>query len=61
MAAWGYNNQGELGNNSTTGSSVPVPVTTTGALAGKTVVAISTGEYHSLALCSGRHGGRVGF
>jgi uncharacterized repeat protein (TIGR03803 family) len=54
VAAWGYNGFGELGNNSTTSSSVPVAVTTTmgTALAGKTVVAIAAGNNHSLALCS---------
>ena len=53
MAAWGYNNYGQLGNNSTGGNySVPVLVTQTGALAGKTVVSVAAGSYHSLALCS---------
>ncbi len=52
VAAWGDNEYGQLGNSSTTDSSVPVAVTTSGALAGKTVVAISAGYYHSLALCS---------
>ena len=52
VAAWGYNNSGELGDGTTTNSSVPVAVTTTGLLAGKTVVAISAGYSHSLALCS---------
>ncbi len=53
LAAWGYNLYGQLGNNSTTNSSVPVTVTTSGtALAGKTVVAVSAGQYHSMALCS---------
>jgi len=52
LAAWGYNNHGQLGNNSTTNSSVPVLVTNTGVLAGKTVIAIAAGYWHSLALCS---------
>ena len=52
VAAWGRNTYGQLGNNSTTGSSVPVTVTTTGALAGKTVIALAAGDTHSLALCS---------
>ncbi|CAN5903682.1 hypothetical protein BH11VER1_BH11VER1_42150 [soil metagenome] len=52
MAAWGYNSNGQLGNNSTTDSSVPVAVTTTGVLAGKTVVEVAAGSSHSLALCS---------
>jgi|GEM_PF-641641 len=53
LAAWGYNAFGQLGNNSTTNSPTPVLVSTAGpALAGKTVVAIAAGFYHSLALCS---------
>ncbi len=52
IAAWGRNQEGQLGNNSTTNSSVPVLVTQNGVLAGKTVVAVSAGSIHSLALCS---------
>ena len=52
VAAWGANNYGQLGNNSTTMSKVPIAVVQTGVLAGKRVVAISAGMYHSLALCS---------
>ncbi|MFZ2278444.1 MAG: hypothetical protein WAW39_11615 [Prosthecobacter sp.] len=53
VAAWGYNNYGQLGNNSTTQSTVPTAVVTAGTpLAGKTVIAVSAGDSHSLALCS---------
>ncbi len=52
LAAWGYNSGGELGNNSTTASSVPVLVNQTGVLAGKTVVSVAAGFCYSLALCS---------
>lgn len=52
VAAWGWNAAGQLGNNSSSTSRVPVAVTTTGLLAGKTVIAISAGNGHSLALCS---------
>ena len=53
VVSWGLNANGQLGNNSTTQSTVPVAVTTSsGALAGKTVVSISAGASHSLALCS---------
>ncbi len=54
LLAWGSNSIGQLGNNSTTNSSVPVPVSvpTTGVLSGKTVVAVSVGDRHSVALCS---------
>jgi alpha-tubulin suppressor-like RCC1 family protein len=52
LAAWGWNSYGQLGNNSTTDSTVPVAVTASGALANKTVIAIAAGTFHSLALCS---------
>lgn len=53
VATWGSNWQGVLGNNSSASQSlVPVAVTSSGALAGKTVVALSLGHYHVLALCS---------
>ncbi len=48
--AWGLNTYGQLGNNSTTASNVPVAVDMMGALAGKTVVSIGTGDYHSFAV-----------
>jgi len=49
--AWGRNLYGQLGNGTTSNSRVPVAVSS-GALAGKTVVAIAAGFVHSLALCS---------
>ncbi|MEO5913683.1 MAG: cadherin-like beta sandwich domain-containing protein [Luteolibacter sp.] len=52
IAAWGYNSFGQLGINSVTNQGVPVAVDTSGVLAGKTVVAVSAGYSHSLALCS---------
>ena len=52
LAAWGYNAFGQLGNDSAVPSSVPVAVDRTGALAGKTVVAVAAGPFHNLALCS---------
>lgn len=53
LITWGSNSAGQLGNGTTTSSSVPVAVTTVGTpLAGKTVVAMNAGAYHSLALCS---------
>ena len=52
LAAWGYNSYGQLGNNSTTQSNVPVLVTTSGVLSGKTVIALFAGSDHSLALSS---------
>ncbi len=52
LATWGYNNVGQLGIKSTKMSLVPVVVDTTGALAGKTVIAVTAGSYHNLVLCS---------
>ena len=50
--AWGSNQYGQLGDNTTTNRLTPVPVMTAGALANKTVVAIAASGSHSLALCS---------
>src|ERR1035437_8986929 len=56
IAAWGRNDFGQLGDGTRTippdTKSVPVSVLATGALAGKTVVALAAGAFHSLALCS---------
>ncbi len=55
VAAWGYNSEGQLGDNTTTNRSVPVAVNTVSgisALFGKAVVAVAAGDRHSLALCS---------
>ncbi len=52
LAAWGANASGQLGNNTTTSSSVPVAVSRSGVLLGKLVTSITCGIYHSLALCS---------
>ena len=52
VAAWGINSNGQLGNNSTSQSNIPVSVTQSDVLAGKTVVSVAAGYCHSLALCS---------
>jgi hypothetical protein len=52
LAAWGLGFDGELGNNATTNSAVPVAVDRSGVLAGKTVIAVAAGFHHSLALCA---------
>jgi alpha-tubulin suppressor-like RCC1 family protein len=52
LLSWGYNFDGQLGNGTTTNSNIPVNVLNTGALAGKSVIAIAVGDSHSLALCS---------
>ena len=62
---WGYNASGQLGNATTTSSSVPAAVTTTsGALSGVTVTQISAGASYTCALggtgapyCWGLNGG----
>ncbi|MFA7369641.1 MAG: leucine-rich repeat protein, partial [Kiritimatiellales bacterium] len=52
LAAWGDNSYGQLGNNSGTGSNVPVDISASGVLTGKTVIAVAGSLAHSLALCS---------
>ena len=52
LAAWGRNSLGQLGNGSTSNNSSPVLVNQSGVLAGKTIIAISAGAYHNLAMCS---------
>ena len=47
---WGSNSQGQLGNGSTTSSSVPVAVSTSGVLNGKTLVSISLSNDFGCAL-----------
>jgi alpha-tubulin suppressor-like RCC1 family protein len=49
---WGSNADGELGNATTTDSSVPVAVDTSGALAGKTLTQIAAGGGYACALDS---------
>lgn len=47
---WGANGAGQLGNNSTTDSSVPVAVSTAGVLSGRTVTSLQTGDAHTCAV-----------
>lgn len=49
---WGYNYYGEVGDNSTTNRQVPVAVNTAGVLSGKTIKAISVGDYDTCAIAS---------
>ena len=51
---WGANGFGDLGNNSTTNSWVPVAVDTSGVLHNKSVTAISAGGMHTCAIADGR-------
>ena len=48
----GGNSSGQLGNNSTINSGVPVAVNTSGVLAGKTIKQISAGSSHTCAIAS---------
>ena len=47
---WGYNGVGALGNGTFISSAVPVAVDTSGALAGKRVVAIGASDYQGFAM-----------
>jgi len=64
---WGYNVRGQIGNNSTTQSTVPAAVSTAGVLAGKTIKSIAITLYHTCAIasddqayCWGENGGKLG-
>jgi alpha-tubulin suppressor-like RCC1 family protein len=50
--AWGYNRFGQLGDGTTTNRTTPVAVDMSGALLGKTVIAVAAGYYHTVALTS---------
>jgi len=52
LAAWGKNDNGALGDGTTTNRAFPVAVDQTGVLAGKTIVALQAGWNFSLVLCS---------
>ena len=49
---WGEGGSGQLGNSATLTSYVPVAVTTSGALSGKTVTSVSAGDAHTCAIAS---------
>ena len=50
---WGYNLSGQVGDGSKVASSVPVAVSTSGDLAGKTVTSIAAGGFHTCAVADG--------
>lgn len=50
---WGLNGSGQLGNGTKTDSNVPVAVSASGVLAGKTVTAVTAGFNHSCAIANG--------
>lgn len=47
---WGSNSAGQLGDNSTTQRTVPVAVNTSGALSGKLIASISSGDEYTCAI-----------
>lgn len=49
---WGANANGQAGNNTTNSSLVPVPVDTSGVLAGKAIRSIAVAPYHVCAIAS---------
>jgi prepilin-type N-terminal cleavage/methylation domain-containing protein len=49
---WGFNNQGQLGNNSISDSLVPVATDVSGVLGGKTIKSYAAGQYHTCAVAS---------
>jgi alpha-tubulin suppressor-like RCC1 family protein len=51
---WGFNAEGQLGNNTTTNSAVPVAVDLSGVLAGKSITSLQVGSTTTCALASGR-------
>ena len=51
---WGENAAGQLGNDATADSLVPVAVDVSGVLSGKTVTAVSTGTSHSCVVADGK-------
>ena len=51
---WGFNAEGQLGNNTTTNSAVPVAVDLSGVLAGKSITSLQMGHTTTCALASGR-------
>ena len=52
LFAWGMNQHGQLGTGDRETRPSPTLVEAVGALAGKRIMAIAAGSYHSLALCS---------
>jgi alpha-tubulin suppressor-like RCC1 family protein len=52
LFAWGFNAYGEVGDGTATSRLSPVAVDTSGALLGKTVIAVAAGAYHSVVLTS---------
>ena len=51
-ACWGLNSSGQLGDGSSSNSTVPVAVDLSGVLAGKSLISISAGRVHTCAVSS---------
>lgn len=51
---WGANYFGQLGNNGTSQSNVPVAVSNSGVLSGKAVTSIAIGYYHACTIAGGQ-------
>jgi alpha-tubulin suppressor-like RCC1 family protein len=52
LYAWGNNAAGQLGNSIFENSAIPLDISQKGALAGKTITSVSSGNKHTLALAS---------
>lgn len=52
LHAFGSNNNGQLGTNTTSSTTIPVDITNNGSLAGKTIIQIAAGNFYSVALAS---------
>jgi len=52
LYAWGANFRGQLGNSTKVNSATPLDISPFGDLAGKTIVSVSSGYEHTLALAS---------
>jgi len=52
LHTWGFNGNGQLGNNSITNSLIPVSVNAFGSLSGRTVVGFASGTYSTIAVDS---------
>jgi hypothetical protein len=50
LVSWGYNNLGQLGNNTQVSTATPQKVKADTAISGRVAVAIAAGDLHSLAL-----------
>ena len=50
LHSWGYNINGQLGNNSVTQSQIPVQISTFGSIVSKTITSMSCGYGHTIVL-----------